>query len=77
MVAGSRVAIGASGAIRGGVRFRLEDGSAARLADNDSQLRHLDRAWAATVRAFQGRTEDRIIAAMPADHARLTTQQAF
>ena len=62
---------------RDGVRFRLEDGSAARLADGDPQLRHLDRAWAATVHAFQGRTVDRIIAAMPADHPKLTTQQAF
>ena len=62
---------------RDGVRFRLEDGSAARLADGDPQLRHLDRDWAATVHAFQGRTVDRIIAAMPADHPRLTTQQAF
>ena len=60
-----------------GVRFRLEDGSAARLADGDPQLRHLDRAWAATVHAFQGRTVDRIIATMPADHPKLTTQQAF
>ena len=62
---------------RDGVRFRLEDGSAAKLADGDPQLRHLDRAWSATVHAFQGRTVDRIIAAMPADHPRLTTQQAF
>ena len=62
---------------RDGVRFRLEDGSAARLADGDPQLRHLDRAWAATVHAFQGRTVDRIIAAMPADHPNLMTQQAF
>ena len=30
-----------------------------------------------TVHAFQGRTVDRIIAAMPADHPNLTTQQAF
>ena len=62
---------------RDGVRLRLEDGSVARLADGDPQLRHLDRAWAATVHAFQGRTVDRIVAAMPADHPRLTTQQAF
>ncbi len=62
---------------RDGVRFRLEDGSSTRLADGDPQLRHLDRAWAATVHAFQGRTVDRIIAAMPADNSRLTTQQAF
>ena len=51
-----------------GVRFRLGDGSVARLADGDPQLRHMDRAWAATVHAFQGRTVDRIVAAMPAAH---------
>ena len=62
---------------RDGVRFRLENGTTAKLADGDPQLRHLDRAWAATVHAFQGRTVDRIIAAMPADHPKLTTQQAF
>ena len=62
---------------RDGVRFRLEDGSVARLADGDPQMRHLDHAWAATVHAFQGRTVDRIIAAMPAEHPKLTTQQAF
>ncbi len=62
---------------RGAVRFHLEDGTAVRLADGDPQLRHLDWAWAATVHAFQGRTVDRIIAAMPADNSRLTTQQAF
>ena len=60
-----------------GVRFRLEDGSAMRLADDNPQLRHLDRAWASTVHAFQGRTVDRIIAAMPSGHAHLTTQKAF
>ena len=57
---------------RGGVRFRLEDGTVARLADDAPQLRHLDRAWAATLHAFQGRTVDRIIAAMPADHPKLS-----
>ncbi|MCY4431814.1 MAG: hypothetical protein OXC11_15690, partial [Rhodospirillales bacterium] len=31
----------------------------------------------ATVHAFQGRTVDRIIAALPADHPKLTTQQSF
>ena len=61
---------------RDGVRFQLEDGASARLANGDPQLRHIDRAWAATVRAFRGRTVDRIIAAMPADHPNLTTQQA-
>ena len=48
-----------------GVRFRLEDGSLTKLADGDHQLRHIDRAFAATVHAFQGKTVDRILAAMP------------
>ena len=52
-----------------GVRFRLEDGSLTRLGESDPMLRHLDRAWAATVHAFQGRTVDRIVAAMPAGNA--------
>ena len=60
-----------------GVRFRLEDGSLARLAGNDPQLRHLDRAWASTVHAFQGRTVDRIIAAMPAGNPNLVNQKSF
>ena len=43
----------------------------------DPQLRHIDRAWASTVHAFQGRTVDRVIAAMEAGHAHLTTQKTF
>ena len=62
---------------RDGVRFRLEDGSTATLAGGDPRLRHLDRAWAATVHAFQGRTVDRIIAALPAGNPQLTDQRAF
>ena len=62
---------------RDGVRFRFDDGSVTRLADGDPQLRHIDRAWAATVHAFQGRTVDRIIAAMPSGNPQLTNQQAF
>ena len=62
---------------RDGVRFRLEDGSVTRLAGGDPQLRHIDRAFAATVHAFQGRTVDRIIAAMPTGNAQLTNRQAF
>ena len=34
---------------RDGVRFRFDDGSVTKLADGDPQLRHIDRAWAATV----------------------------
>ena len=60
-----------------GVRFRLENGTAAGLAEGDPQLRHMDRAWAATVHAFQGRTVDRIVAAMPAGNPNLTNQRAF
>ena len=41
------------------------------------QLRHLDHAWASTVHAFQGRTVDRVIAAMEARHPHLTTQKSF
>ena len=59
------------------VAFRLEDGRALTLPKNDPQLRHVDRAWAATVHAFQGRTVDRVIAAMEAEHAHLTTQKTF
>ena len=60
-----------------GVRFRLEDGTALRLSANDPQLRHLDRAWASTAHAFQGRTVDNVIAAIEANHPHLTTQRTF
>ena len=60
-----------------GVRFRLEDGTALRLSANDPQLRHMDRAWASTAHAFQGRTIDNVIAAMEANHPHLTTQRTF
>ena len=60
-----------------GVRFRLEDGSAAKLAEHDPQLCHLDRAFASTVHAFQGRTVDQIVAAMPTGNPDLTNQRAF
>ena len=59
------------------VRFGLEDGSTARVAGEDPQLRHVDRGWASTIHAFQGRTVDGIIAAMPAENPDLTNQRAF
>ena len=59
------------------VSFRLEDGRPLKLRQDDPQLRHIDRAWAATVHAFQGRTVDRVIAAMEAEHAHLTTQKTL
>ena len=61
----------------GRVTFRLEDGRTLELGANDPQLRHLDHAWASTVHAFQGRTVDRVIAAMEARHKHLTTQKSF
>ncbi len=64
--------------VRGGrVAFRLEDGRRLDLRQGDPQLRHIDRAWAATVHAFQGRTVDRVIAAMEAGHPHLTTLKSF
>ena len=62
---------------RDGVRFRLENGSLATLGQHDPQLRHIDRAFAATVHSFQGRTVDRILAAMPAENPNLVNQRAF
>ncbi len=65
-------------AVRDGrVTFRLEDGRTLDMAPGDPQLRHVDRAWASTVHAFQGRTVDTVIAAMEANHPHLTTQKSF
>ncbi|MDE0458905.1 MAG: relaxase domain-containing protein [Chromatiales bacterium] len=59
------------------VSFRLEDGRELDMGKNDTQLRHLDHAWASTVHAFQGRTVDNVIAAMEANHPHLTTRKSF
>ena len=59
----------------GGVSFRLEDGRMLDLSPSDPQLRHIDRAWASTVHAFQGRTVDNVIAAIEANHPNLTNQK--
>ena len=61
----------------GTVTFTLEDGRVLELEKGDSQLRHIDRAWASTVHAFQGRTVDTVIAAMEANHPHLTTQKTL
>ena len=63
--------------VDGRVTFRLENGRTLDLSPGDPQLRHLDRAWASTVHAFQGRTVDTVIAAMEASHPHLTTQKSF
>ena len=59
----------------GRVGFRLEDGRTLDMNAGDPQLRHVDRAWASTVHAFQGRTVDRAIAAIEANHPNLTNQK--
>ena len=65
-------------AVRDGkVTFRLEDGRMLDLSQSDPQLRHVNRAWASTVHAFQGRTVDTVITAMEANHPHHTTQKSF
>ena len=59
----------------GRVTFRLEDGRMLDMNGGDQQLRHIDRAWASTVHAFQGRTVDTVIAALEANHPNLTNQK--
>ncbi len=61
----------------GKVTFRLEDGRMLDMKAGDPQLRHIDRAWASTVRAFQGRTVDTVIAAMEANHPNLTNRKTL
>ena len=61
----------------GRVTFRHEDGRMLDLNQGDSQLRHIDRAWASTVHAIQGRTVDTVIAAMEANHPNLTNLKTF
>ena len=62
---------------KGSFGFRLEDGSSMKFGEKDPQLHHLDRAWAATIHAFQGRTVDRIIAAMPSGNTNLVNQKSL
>ncbi len=61
----------------GRMTFQLEDRRVLDMRTGDPQLRHIDRAWASTVHAFQGRTVDTVIAAMEANHPNLTTQKSF
>ena len=61
----------------GTVMFALEDGRSLKLREGDAQLLHIDRAWASTVHAFQGRTVNTVIAAMEANHPHLTTQKTL
>ncbi len=63
--------------MNGRVTFRVEDGRTIGMTRGDPQLRHVDRAWASTVHAFQGRTVDTVIAAMEANHPDLTNQKTL
>ena len=65
------------GVRNGRVTFMLEEDRKLVLTPGDPQLRHLDRAWASTVHAFQGRTVDNVIAAMEANHPNLTNQKTL
>ena len=65
------------GVRNGRVAFMLEEGRRLTLTPGDPQLRHIDRACASAVHAFQGRTVDNVIAAMEANHPQLTTAKAF
>ena len=62
---------------KGRVTFRIEDGRTLSMTAGVPQLRHIDRAWASTVHAFQGRTVDTVIAAMEANHPDLTNQKTL
>ena len=64
-----------TGVADGRVSFRLEDGRMLDMSAGDPQLRHVDRSWASTVHAFQGRTVDNVIAAIEANHPNLTNQK--
>ena len=59
------------------VTFRIEDGRVLDMTTAGPQLRHVDRAWASTVHAFQSRTVDTVIAAMEANHPELTNQKTL
>ena len=61
----------------GRVTFRIEDGCTLDMTAGVPQLRHVDRARASTVHAFQGRTVDTVIAAMEANHPEFTNQKTL
>ena len=66
------------GVRNGRVTFRLEEGGTLTLiARAIRNCAIIDRAWCSTVHAFQGRTVDNVIAAMEANHPKLTTQKSF
>ena len=48
-----------------------------KFGEGDPELRHLDRAWAATIHANQDRTLDQIIVAMPSGNANLVNQKSL
>ena len=61
----------------GTVTLGLENGRVLDMRRDDPRLRHVDRAWASTVYAFQGYVVDTAIAAMEANYPHLTTQKTL
>ena len=59
----------------GRVSFRLEAGRMLDMNPADPYLRHIDRVWASTVHAFQGRTVDTVVAAIEAYQTNLANQK--
>ena len=59
------------------VRFELEDGGTIALGEGHPSLRFLDHAWATTIHSFQGRTVDRIVAAMESGNRALVNRKAL
>ncbi len=59
----------------GHVRFRLDNGTTAELADSDPRLGHLERAWATPPMDSRARLADNVIAAVDTTNPRCATQQ--
>ena len=60
-----------------GLVVRTEDGRRHRFSHREQILNHIDLGYCSTVHAFQGRTVDYALAAIPAAHRHLTTQKSF
>lgn len=55
----------------------LESGEVLKLNLKDNILKHIDYAYASTIHAAQGKTFDKVIGVIEAEHPHLTTQKAF
>ncbi len=57
--------------------FKDNDGKFLVLQHNDTNLKHLEYAYASTVHAAQGKTYTNVIGVMESTHPNLTTQKSF